>query len=169
MIGLAVTKEGIPVRVWSWPGNAAEASVIKTVHADLARWGLHRVLWVGDRGFTSAEKRQLLRTGGGHVLFAELLRGPNQNAQALARPGRYRQVADNLHVRQVWVGDGATRRRFIVVCNPQEAERDAATRTRHLTRIAAELEAIARKAGDARLAAEGELLAHPAHPCYASS
>jgi hypothetical protein len=100
VIGLAVTKEGIPVRVWSWPGNAADASVIKTVRADLARWGLHRVLWVGDRGFTSAENRQLLRTGGGHVLFAELLRGPNQNAQALARPGRYRQVADNLHVKQ---------------------------------------------------------------------
>jgi hypothetical protein len=34
VIGLAVTKEGILVRVWSWPGNAADASVIKTVHAE---------------------------------------------------------------------------------------------------------------------------------------
>jgi hypothetical protein len=31
--------------------------VIKTVHADLGRWGLHRVLWVGDRGFTSGRVR----------------------------------------------------------------------------------------------------------------
>ncbi len=166
VIGLAVTKEGIPVRVWSWPGNAADSAVIKQVHADLARWGLHRVLWVGDRGFTSAENRALLQTGGGHVLFGEKLRGPTQNAQALARPGRYRQVADNLHVKQVWVSDGATRRRFIVVRNPQEAERDAATRTRHLTRISTELEAIKRKKGDVRLAAEGELLAHPALKRY---
>ena len=161
VIGLAVTKEGIPVRVWSWPGNAADSAVIKTVHADLGQWGLHRVLWVGDRGFTSAENRALLQTGGGHVLFGEKLRGPNQNAEALARPGRYRAVADNLHGKEVWVGQGVTRRRFIVVRNPDEATRDQATRTRHLTRITTELEAITRKKGDARLAAEGELLAHP--------
>lgn len=166
VIGLAVTKEGIPVRVWSWPGNAADQNVIKTVHADLAGWGLHRVLWVGDRGFTSAENRALLQAGGGHVLFGEKLRGVSASEQALSRPGRYSQVAGNLHVKQVWVGQGVTRRRFIVVRNPQEAVRDAATRTRHLTRISQELAAIARKTGDARLAAEGELLAHPALARY---
>ncbi len=166
VIGLAVTKEGIPVRVWSWPGNAADSNVIKQVHADLRAWGLHRVLWVGDRGFTSAENRQLLQTGGGHVLFGEKLRGGKDNAAALSRPGRYRQVADNLHVKEVWVGEGLTRRRFIVVRNPDEATRDAATRTRHLTRISTELEAIKQKTGDARLAAEGELLAHPALKRY---
>jgi len=166
VIGLAVTKEGIPVRVWSWPGNAADQNVIKTVHADLAAWGLHRVLWVADRGFTSAENRQRLQTGGGHVLFGEKLRGVGANEAALARPGRYRTVADNLHVKEVWVGDGVTRRRFIVVRNPQEATRDAATRHRHLTRLQTELAALSGKTGDARLAAEGELLAHPALKRY---
>lgn len=161
VIGLAVTKEGIPVRVWSWPGNTADASVIGQVHADLAAWGLHRVLWVGDRGFTSTDNRRLLQSGGGHVLFGEKLRGVTANEQALARPGRFSTVADNLQVKEVWVGDGVTRRRFIVVRNPDEATRDAATRARHLARIEAELTAIARKRGDARLAAEGELLAHP--------
>ena len=86
VIGLAVTKEGIPVRVWSWLGNAADSKVIKEVHRDLGAWGLHRVLWVGDRGFTSAENRALLQTGGGHVLFGEKLRGVTDNAEALARP-----------------------------------------------------------------------------------
>lgn len=161
VIGLAVTKEGIPVRVWAWPGNAADATVIKQVHADLGAWGLHRVLWVGDRGFTSAENRALLQTGGGHVLFGEKLRGVTDNADALARPGRYQLVADNLHVKEVWVGTGVTRRRFIVVRNPLEAERDRRTRARHLDRIGNELAAISGKTGDARLAAEGALLAHP--------
>ncbi len=87
VIGLAVTKEGIPVRVWSWPGNSADSSVIKQVHADLASWRLHRVLWVGDRGFTSAENRQLLQTGGGHVLFGEKLRG-GQGQRRRAGPAR---------------------------------------------------------------------------------
>jgi len=126
-------------------GNTGQAAPGRHTHADLGRWGLHRVLWVGDRGFSSAENRQLLQTGGGHVLFAELLRGGRDNAAALARPGRYRVVADNLHVKQVGVGDGVTRRRFIVVRNPDEATRDAAPRERHLTRITAELEAIQRK------------------------
>ena len=161
VIGLAVTKEGIPVRVWSWPGNSADSAVIREVHADLAAWRLHRVLWVGDRGFTSAQNRELLQTGGGHVLFGEKLRGGADNAAALARPGRYRQIADNLHIKQVWVGHGTTRRRFIVVRNRAEATRDAATRTRHLERIRTDLDAIGRKHGDARLTAEGELLAHP--------
>ena len=161
VIGLAVTKEGIPVRVWSWPGNAADSTVIKEVHRDLSAWGLHRVLWVGDRGFTSAENRQLLQKGGGHVLFGEKLRGVTANAEALARPGRFAVIADNIHVKEIWVGEGASRRRFILVKNPLEAERDHRTRTRHLTRIAAELTAITRKTGDARLAAEGALLAHP--------
>ncbi|MHB1166763.1 MAG: IS1634 family transposase, partial [Candidatus Nanopelagicales bacterium] len=161
VIGLAVTKEGIPVRVWSWPGNAADSTVIKQVHRDLGAWGLHRVLWVGDRGLASAENRRLLQTGGGHVLFGEKLRGVTDNAEALARPGRFAVIADNIHVKEVWVGTGAARRRFILVKNPLEAERDARTRTRHLARLGTELAAIAKKTGDARLAAEGALLAHP--------
>jgi hypothetical protein len=161
VIGMALTKDGIPVRVWSWPGNTADASVMKEVHRDLSGWGLHRVLWVGDRGFTSAENRKLLQTGGGHVLFGEKLRGVKDNAEALARPGRFATVTGNITVKEAWVGTGATRRRFIIVRNPAEATRDAATRDKHLTRLQTELAAITKKTGDARLAAEGELLAHP--------
>ena len=161
VIGMAVTKDGIPVRVWSWPGNTADASVMKEVHRDLSGWGLHRVLWVGDRGFTSAENRRLLQTGGGHVLFGEKLRGVKDNAEALARPGRFAAGTGNITVKEAWVGTGATRRRFIIAGDPAEATRDAATRDKHLTRLQTELAAIAKKTGDARLAAEGELLAHP--------
>jgi len=161
VVGLAVTREGIPVRCWSWPGNAADATVIRQVHDELRDWRLHRVLWVGDRGFASAENRQWLQRAGGHVLFAEKLRAGADNLTALARPGRYAVVADNLHVKEVWVGEGTTRRRFIVCRNLAEAERDRQRRERALARLTAELSALAGKTGDARLAAEGELLAHP--------
>ena len=161
MIGLAVTKEGIPVRVWSWPGNASDSTVIRQVHDELRDWSLHRVLWVGDRGFTSSENRGYLQRAGGHVLFGEKLRGVTDSTAALARPGRYAVVADNLQVNQVWVGDGATRRRFIVCRNLAEAHRDATTRERHLQRLEAELAVVNARTGDARLAAEGQLLAHP--------
>ena len=50
---------------------------------------------------------------------------------------------------------------FVVCRNLIEAERDQTRRARALDRIGAELVALERKRGDARLAAEGALLAHP--------
>jgi transposase len=29
VVGMAVTREGIPVRAWSWPGNIADSAVIR--------------------------------------------------------------------------------------------------------------------------------------------
>src|SRR5438552_1347291 len=34
VIGLAVTKEGIPVRCWCWPGNASDQAVLAEVKDD---------------------------------------------------------------------------------------------------------------------------------------
>ena len=161
VIGLAVTKQGIPVRCWCWPGNASDQVVIRQVHDELRDWRLHRVLWVADSGFASAENRSYLQRAGGQVLFAEKLRSGTDNHTALSRQGRYQHVADNLQVKEVWVGDGHARRRFVVCRNLIEAERDQTRRAHALERIGAELVAVERKRGDARLAAEGELLAHP--------
>lgn len=168
VVGLAVTRQGIPVRCWSFAGNAADKVIIRTVHDDLGAWRLHRVLWVGDSGFASAENRTWLQRAGGHVLLGEKLRQGSDNHAALARPGRYQVVADNLQVKQVWVGDGVGRRRFVVCRNLAEAERDKTRRERALHRLDEELAAIAAKGGDARLRAEGELLVHPTLARYLS-
>ncbi len=161
VIGLAVTKEGIPVRVWSFPGNASDTVVIRQVHDELGAWRLHRVLWVGDRGFSSKENRHYLQRGGGHFLFGEKLRQGADNVEALARAGRYSRVADNLEVKEAWLGEGTARRRFVVCRNLAEARRDEQRRRDALERLAHELAAVGAKRGDARLQAEGELLAHP--------
>lgn len=44
VVGLAVTREGIPVRVWSWPGNTSDSALIRQVKADLREWTLFRVV-----------------------------------------------------------------------------------------------------------------------------
>ena len=134
VVGLAVTREGIPVRVWSWPGNTADSSLIRQVKADLREWTLSRVIWVADRGFTSQENRRYLRRGDDHYIMGEKLRSGSKEAQAaLSRAGRYKEVAGNLKVKEVRIADGE---RFVVCHNPEAAERDAAVRTRlvaHLT------------------------------------
>src|SRR3954469_10542270 len=126
VIGMAVTRTGIPVRVWSWPGNTTDSALIRQAKADLRDWTLARVVWVGDRGFTSAANRRDLRAVGHVYTLGERLRsGSAEAAAALARPGRYQQVADNLQVKEVRIADDE---RFIVCFNPETADRDAALR-----------------------------------------
>nr|WP_222598587.1 IS1634 family transposase [Lentzea tibetensis] len=58
VIGMAVTREGIPVRVWCWPGNTSDSALIRQVKDDMRDWCLSKVIWVTDRGFTSAANRR---------------------------------------------------------------------------------------------------------------
>ena len=136
IIAMAVTRDGIPVRCWTFPGNTGDQPIIRTIKDDLGGWGLRRLVWVADRGFASATNRGYLTRGGGHYIHAEKLRHTNaEAAEALARPGRYKTVAGNLRVKEVTVaagGDrgGARAQRFVVCHNPEAAQRDAAVRER---------------------------------------
>src|SRR5262249_56605373 len=66
VIGLAVTREGIPVRVWVWPGHTNDQTVIRQVRDCLRGWRLGRCVWGVDRGFSSVENPCYLTRGGGH-------------------------------------------------------------------------------------------------------
>jgi transposase len=143
VIGLAVTREGIPVRVWVWPGNTNDMSVVQEVKDDLRGWRLGRVVTVVDRGFSSDENLRYLTRAGGHWIAGERMRDGSPDAQAaLSRQGRYQTVKDNLRVKEVMVGTGDAAKRFIVCHNPGEAERDQHTREQTITRLQAELERI---------------------------
>jgi len=146
VIGLAVTREGIPVRVWVWPGNTNDQTVIEEVKDDLAGWRLGRCVWVVDRGFSSDDNLRYLTHAGGHWIAGEKMRDGSPDARAaLARQGRYRSVRDNLRVKEVTIGDqagGGEAKRFVVCHNPAEADRDRAERQHQLARIEAELERI---------------------------
>jgi hypothetical protein len=139
VIAMAVTRDGVPVRCWTFAGNESDQRIIRTVKDDLAGWNLHRMVWVADRGFASAANRAYLTRGGGHYIHAEKLRNTNgEAAAALARAGRYRTVADNLRAKEIQVapggdGDGdqgARTQRFVVCHNPEQAVRDAGVRDR---------------------------------------
>jgi DDE family transposase len=144
VIGLAVTREGIPVRVWCWPGNTNDMTVIKQVKDDLRGWRLGRVITVVDRGFASDDNLAYLTRAGGHWIAGERLRDNTAEvAQVLSRQGRYQTVRDNLRVKEVRLGSGDAARRFVLCHNPEQAERDRHQRTQQLALVAAELERIA--------------------------
>ena len=91
VIGLAVTREGIPVRVWCWPGSTADSALIRQVKTDMRDWSLGRVIWVADRGFTSEGEPSPCRRGPASYIIGEKLRsGPPKAKAALSRQGRYK-------------------------------------------------------------------------------
>ena len=134
IVGMAVTRDGIPVRVWSWPGNTADSGLIRQVRQDLREWVLSKVIWVADRGFTSEENRRfLMRGGGGYIIGEKLRSGSAEVKAAMSRQGRHKDVRDNLQVKEVRLGDDSDR--FIICFNPDQAERDAAIRGRLVAQL----------------------------------
>ncbi|WP_257203449.1 IS1634 family transposase [Corynebacterium cystitidis] len=139
IIGVAVTRQGIPLRCWVWPGNTTDAPLIRQVRNDLRQWSLTRTIYAMDRGFTSRVNREELFRGGDGYIMGEKLRTAAQDVQhALATPGRFSPTPGGLKVKEVQVPPqlkNGPDDRFIVCYNPDEATKDHATRQRHLDQL----------------------------------
>ena len=164
VVGMAVTRKGIPVRVWTFPGDASDQVIIRKVRDDLRGWNLARVIWVLDRGFGSKRNRRYLQGAGGHYIVGEKLRSDSKEAKAaLARQGRYHVVAGNLRVKQVRIDDGVSRDRFVICHNPERAERDKAVREQILARLREEIAGSDRLPPGKRRELYGALATKPAY------
>jgi transposase len=141
-IGLAVTREGIPVKCWILPGNQHDAKSVDQVQKDLNAWNIGRVVWVMDRGMSGGENRRILQRAGGQYILGEKLRGVHLNETALSHPGRFKVVKDNLHVKEVFAGEGTGRRRYVIAYNPEQAEVDRINREKTLDRLRCEIDVI---------------------------
>jgi len=163
VVGMAVTRKGIPVRVWTFPGTASDQVIIRKVKDDLRGWSLSRVIWVLDRGFTSEENRRYLQRAGGHYIVGEKLRsGSKEATAALSRQGRYHLVDGGLRVKQVRVDDGTNRDRFVIAHNPERAVRDHVVREQILARLRLEIAAADKLAPAKRAELYGALATKPA-------
>ena len=127
VVGMAVTRDGIPVRVWSWPGNTGDSDLIRQVKDDMRAWSLSRIIWVADRGFSSARNRRALMQGAcGYIIGERLRSGSPEVKAALSRQGRYADIAGNMQVKEVRLAEYPDR--FVLCHNPAQATRDAAIR-----------------------------------------
>lgn len=168
IIALAVTRDGMPVRSWVLPGDTADVSTVARIKEDLRAWRLGRCVFVGDAGMYSAENLAALSRGLGRYILAVPMRKVRDiEVEVLTRPGRYKQVADNLQVKEVWVGEGERRRRYVLCLNPQEVERQRQHREQVLAEIAAEIKRLESRDDDHPKAA-CELLASRRYGRYLS-
>jgi len=149
VIGLAVTRDGLPVRHWVFPGQTVDVSTIAQVKDDLRGWKLSRCVFVGDAGMVSQDNlKKLSESGGKYILCMPMRRGDEVTTEVLQRPGRYQKVADNLRVKEVVVGEGERRRRYVVCHNPQEEKRQRAHRQQVLHELEAELASLREVRGE---------------------
>ncbi|MDA0643112.1 MULTISPECIES: hypothetical protein [Nonomuraea] len=82
-------------------------------------------------GFASADNRRYLRQGDHYYIIGERLRSGSAEA-ALSRQGRYQDVADNLEVNEVRIGEAD---QFVICFNTHGAMRHAAIRERLLAQL----------------------------------
>jgi len=137
ILGVVIDGEGRPVCSEMWPGNTADVAVLVPVIDRLRhRFGIGRVCVVADRGMISAPTIAALEERG-----LEYVLGVRERSDKLVRKLVLedekpftpllidrRAGETQLFVKEVTVGAAEGKRRYIVVRNEAEAEKDRADR-----------------------------------------
>jgi hypothetical protein len=126
VLGMVLDDRGRPIACPAWPGNTTDASTLLPVAESLrSRFGISDICIVADRGMVGKKNTQELEgLGFSYILGVKMRLEKKAMAEILSRPGRFREVADNLKVKEVRYQG----KRYIVCLNPQEAERDRLSR-----------------------------------------
>jgi hypothetical protein len=133
---VAVDGQGWPVAFDVLAGNTADVDALSlTIARFRERFRIRRAVVVADRGMLGRATLALLRDHASapfdYILGCPLRRERVVAKEVLARPGRYQQVADNLEVKEVKLGE----RRHVVCRNPIAAKQDAADREALLAKL----------------------------------
>jgi len=121
-----MTRGGAPLAHHVFPGNTPDAAAFSKVIEELSkRFGIKRVILVGDRGMFNAKVVARIEE-----LKLEYIAGVKMRQDwdvreiVLASKAPFETVTDNLKVKLVELGD----KRYIVCRNEEEAKRDQALR-----------------------------------------
>ena len=162
-IAFAVTRDGIPVRHWVFPGNTSDQSIVEKVKDDLSDWNLGNVVMVEDAGFNSDDNRRVLRRECGDYIIGEKLRSGSRGAavEALHRHGRYKEIRDGLFIKDVVMDEGsATQRRYVIVKNSEAEKHDRLVREDIVKEVQFRLDSLAQIEGGAHTKAICALRSH---------
>lgn len=166
-VGMATTKQGIPLRVWAWPGATADTPLIRQVRDELKTLGVVKVVYAADRGFASKENRDYLSRATDNYIIGvkgRRLSLDDPVAKALSAPGKYTTTEkENLKVKEVKLSeqDNPEQDRIIICYNPEQAQRDADKRDEFVAMLQAQIDGSDAKDDKARAVLEGQIKAKP--------
>lgn len=116
VIGVLMTREGIPVAHQVFPGNTADIDTFKAVIKDSReRFQLRRVIFVGDRGMVSPKLLDELDRMHIEYIVGVKMRKTKAVKNVLKTGGRYRVIRHNLKAKEVWYDAD----RYIICYNPE--------------------------------------------------
>ena len=140
VIALAVTRDGVPVRSWVFPGNTPDVTTVQRIKDDLRTMRLGRVLFVGDAGlYSRANLDELAKGAGRYILATPIGRVKEIREEVLSHPGRYADITPTLRAKEVVLGQGERRRRYILCLNEEEADKQRRHRAEVLETLEVEL------------------------------
>jgi transposase len=139
VIGMVVTRDGIPLCHHVFAGNTADKTTVARVIGDLkARFNLQRIIFVGDRGMLSdANLTQILNEDLGFIV-AHPVRG-NETAERVIREQRKR-ISNSAD--EQFFEDTRSGIRFIMAFSPKIAEESRRIRQERLDRADAWLQPV---------------------------
>ncbi|RFA31662.1 hypothetical protein CAI16_20270, partial [Virgibacillus dokdonensis] len=125
LIGLLMTKQGIPIGHQVFPGNLHDTKAFSRVITDIKkRYPIDRVILVGDRGMVSEKNLDQIKALGMEYIVGIKLRKSKKAQELLSIRGRYKEVSTNLKVKSKRI-EGEN---YVLCYNPEAEERDKQTR-----------------------------------------
>lgn len=120
VIGLLMTRQGIPVAHQVFPGNLHDSKSFAMVIDDLKkRFSVNKVILVGDRVMVNEANLAHIRELGMEYVVGVKLRKSNHAQELLSIRGRFKKVRKNLEVKSKEIG-GET---YVLCYNPEAAAR----------------------------------------------
>lgn len=160
LLALALSRDGLPFAHEVMAGNTTDVTTVKEAVSRLKqRFEIRQCVFVGDRGMVSDDNLRWLCSQDVHfIVGAPMRRSKEVKDGVLATAGRYQEVAENLHLKEVQA-EGV---RYIVCYNPQEAEHDLQVRES----IVSHLEEVLRNPPGPGTKEAAALYSHPAYGRY---
>ncbi len=140
VVGLVMTKDGLPVAHYTFPGNTADKSTFRGVIQDLRqRWGVERCVVVADRGMLTEVNLSELEAGGFGYVLSLNMKQHKAFLRALPRlkkgleaewEERYGKEEEAERSRDVYREQALEGLRLVVAYNPARAEHSRRLRER---------------------------------------
>jgi len=123
IVGILMTKDGIPVGCEIFPGNTSDLkSFIQVVEKLKERYKIGKLIWVADRGMVSQPNiDKLNELNQEYILGVRMRQFNKEKRQELLSLNKMWPVRDDLYVKEVKLKEKG---RYIVCYNPKEAEHE---------------------------------------------
>lgn len=137
LIGLLMTKQGIPIGHQVFPGNMHDTKAFALVIEDIKkRYPIDKVILVGDRGMVSEKNLDQIKTLGMEYIVGVKLRKSKKAQELLSIRGPYKKVHQNLKVKSKQING----EQYVLCYHPDVEERDRLTRELVLEKLQDKLE-----------------------------